>query len=56
MKKIALVVLLAAGLAACEGDRPTPPVPPTPAPTTTPPDEGGPCGDGTILGPNEECP
>ncbi len=57
MKRIAFV-LSAAGLvalAAC--DRPRNDVPPasngtTPAPTDT----GGPCGDGRILRPGEQCP
>ena len=55
MKKIALIFLAAPALAlaACNGDDT-----PAPAPSndvTELNSTGGPCGDGTVLGPNEHC-
>jgi hypothetical protein len=55
MKKIAIIAAIAAltTLAACDQT----PAPPAPSNNTTVPTEntGGPCGDGTVLGENEQC-
>ena len=54
MKKILILApALAFGLAACD-----PVEAPAPAPATNVTiveNEGGPCGDGTVLGPDEKC-
>jgi hypothetical protein len=57
MNKTALIFLAPVlALAACGDDTP----PPSPSNNMTElnsmqPAEGGPCGDGTVLGPNERC-
>lgn len=50
MNKIAFVAALGLGLVACE------PVEPTEPPEATATVNPDPCGDGTVLGENEECP